>query len=721
MQEFIPSLERKLYNYMKRANYRPMKHTELIRSLRIEHSKRTQVREALKSLSDKGKIVRLRKNRWGLPDSRQTVTGIISIHPDGFGFVTSKESDVDIFIPRRWTGTALHSDEVQVVISSSKKVQSLKNNRRKRRGGEAAKGPKGRVIQVINRRLTRVSGILKTTAFHQYVIPDDPCIPHNIHVQRILPEAQTPREGHCVLLELLPWTDPDMALAGNLIEDLGPADDPGVAIRALLRTRDLSEDFPAQVSRRAQSVRQCVEADGAAPRHDLRDQFLFTIDPEDAKDFDDAVSLRRLPNDRWELSVHIADVASYVQLGDDVDREAELRGNSVYLVDRVLAMLPGDLTTNICSLLPDTDRFAHTAQMTLSSQGDLLSTETFPSLIRSSGRLTYREVQQSLDHEQKSELSARFRKMLSDMKVVSELLREKRRQAGAILFEMPEVRCILDAAGNVTEIRPRTDFTAYHLIEEFMLLANQAVAYRIASANCPGIWRVHEAPDESQWETMRMELDALGVQDSPSNAHDLNKIAESFSGSSIAHIVNLAMLRNFKRASYSNRRADHFGLAFSHYLHFTSPIRRYPDLITHRILKAIELNRAPPYSLKELARIADQCSRTEREADEAERQSIEIKRISFYDERMKAGDTGPFNAYITGIQGQGLQIELENTLQRGYIPFSYMHSQGRYRGNRKRPGRGKVSRHLLPNMGDPIKVTLENIDHARRRIEFRPA
>lgn len=697
-----------------------MKPHELARALKIG-DERQALRSALKSLKRKGLVVLVRKNRWALPQSEKVVVGTLSMHPDGFGFVSIPEPGMeDVFIPKRRTGTALHGDTVQVVLSRSQRKARSPGRRKAKRAEESEKGPSGHITQVLERRFTHLAGTLQKTPFYRYVIPDHPRILQNIHIQSCAKACEETPAGHRVVVELLPWEDTGAPIPGKLIEDLGPADAPGVDMVALLRSHGLDMDFPDEIEKASRSVAACRAPSQQPDRRDLREELCFTIDPEDARDFDDAVSLTRNTDGQWVLQVHIADVAAYVAPGDPIDREARERGNSVYLVDRVITMLPRHLTEKVCSLSPNEDRWAHTIKMTFSPRGKSLQVETFPSIIRSKARFNYEQVQAFLVDGQREDRPGTVYEMLSNMQKLAETLRRKRARSGSILFEMPEVRCVLNDAGETVDIVPRRAYVAYHLIEEFMLAANQAVARIIAQKGYPAVWRIHEPPDDEQWERIGHDLAALGIREPALTREDLNAIAEKVAGEPAAHIVNLAMLRNLKRAVYSAERADHFGLAFSHYLHFTSPIRRYADLIVHRVLKAIEQKVPPPYKANDIARIADQCSRTEREADEAEMQSVDLKRIEYYAAKLDAGDIGPYSALITSVTGRGLLVELRDTMQRGFVPFALI-PRDHYQVNAQRNrATGRRTRHTW-KIGDVLDVEITRVDKARKRVEFRPA
>ncbi len=718
MSDFIPSLERRLYDFMQRTDYRPMKQHELVRALNVAAGKRRDVRKALKSMEAQGQIVCLRKNRWALPDDRKVLTGELSVHPDGYGFVTPGERDQpDIFIGPRSMGTALHGDRVQLALTGARR---RRRGRRadNRKSAESAQ-LSGKVVRVLQRGYKQLAGLLKVTPHYQYVIPDNPRIQQNVRVESIAPEARSADDNHRVVVKLLEQDKPGAAIPGTVIEDLGPADAPGVDMLGVLRSHGLDETFPDKVEQASRALRPCAAPADEKRRRDLRKELLFTIDPEDARDYDDAVSLQRRSDSHWELSVHIADVAAYVEPESTIDKEARARGNSVYLVDRVITMLPRHLTEEVCSLAPNTDRYAHTVRMTISPRGKVVDYDTFPSLIRSSARLNYEQVQAFLVDGRMDGIDESVCAMLKDMHKLSDVLRRKRARNGSILFEMPEVRCVLDKDGEPVDIVPRKAYTAYHLIEEFMLAANQTVARCIAEKGYPAVYRIHEPPDAEQWERIATDLNALGINAPAQTRADLNDIAESVAGEPAAHIVNLAMLRNLKRAVYSNERAEHFGLAFSHYLHFTSPIRRYADLIVHRVLKAVERNEPAPYSGEEIRDTAEHITKTEKEADDAEQESIILKRIDYYAARLDAGDIGPYRALVTSMTRRGLLVELVDTLQRGLVPFALIPRDHYDINEARNRAVGRHTRHAW-HIGDLLDVEIVRVDKARKLIDFRP-
>ena len=486
---------------------------------------------------------------------------------------------------------------------------------------------------------------------------------------------------------------------------------------SVLRSYRVEEEFSDKATAEAEHLSPALSEADLAGRRDLRELVTFTIDPEDAKDHDDAVSLSRTPDGLWLLGVHIADVPHFVRRGSRIDQEAFQRGNSVYLVDRAIPMLPRHLTTEICSLQPWVDRLTHTVNVLVDDDGHVHRSETFLSVIRSSARLNYDQVQSLFDNRSDHGIATPVQHVLADMRLLAAALRRKRMAEGSIDLTMPEVKCVLDARGKPIRIFKRGASEAYHLIEEFMLVANCVVARLLHKARMPALYRIHEPPDDAQWLKMQADLRALGLRVSPHSKDSVNKVAREAAGSPREYTVHLAILRNLKRAVYSSKMLEHFGLSFPCYTHFTSPIRRYPDLAVHRILLAVEAGREPPYDAQEARRIAEHSSETERNADQAEQESIDIKRVEFYREKMARRDLGPFDGVVVSIIPKGLIVELGDTLQQGLLPFSsmlddiYVMSPERNRATGRR-------RRKTWTLGDRVTVSLARVDTARRRVDF---
>jgi ribonuclease R len=427
--------------------------------------------------------------------------------------------------------------------------------------------------------------------------------------------------------------------------------------------------------------------------------------------------LSRTADGHWRLGVHIADVPHYVMPGSRLDEEAFNRGNSVYLVDRAIPMLPPYLTTEVCSLVPHRDRLCHTAEMILSDEGLVLRAETFSSVIHSKARLNYDQVQDFFDGKDGHGVPAEIQEVLARMRPLARALRRHRMAAGAIDLAIPEIKCVLDSDGHPLAVMKRGAKEAYQLIEEFMLSANCVVAARLRDSGGPALYRVHEPPDEEQWAAMEADLKNLGVTDLDELRRRVAELVLRFAREPLSYVLHLAVLRNFKRARYAANLVGHFGLAFPCYTHFTSPVRRYPDLAVHRLLNAIEQRRPGPYSLEDAARIAAHCSATEENADDAETESVELKRIEFYRDLLQGGQTGPFEGIVVSVVPKGLIVELGETLQRGLIPFSSMMDDYYEVVPGKGMARGR-RRHAVWSLGRPVRVLITRVDTARRRVDF---
>ncbi len=559
-------------------------------------------------------------------------------------------------------------------------------------------------------------GRLMRNPYYWYVMPDQPRRKaRNIRV-RDFAAGLKPAEGHIVVLKLDQAPEADQ-LSGIVTEDLGRAETPGVDVLRIIRRRNFATNFP--LAARSQATRTTVPA--AKPlladgRRDLRAWTTFTMDPDDAKDFDDALSLTKLSDGSWQLGVHIADVSHYVTPDSPIDREARERGNTIYLVDRAISMLPPHLTADVCSLLPHKDRLTHTALLTFDRHQRLVATETFPSLIHSKARLTYGQATQFFAG-QTSTLPEEVCETLRALRPLARAWRKRRLQHGALDLAVPEVKCLMDEHGMITAIKQRGDDEAYQLVEECMLLANVAVAERLRAGGGPALYRIHDEPDAEQWDEMRDALRALGAPLIPATPDDLNKLLHHVAGTPLAATLNMVVVRCLKRALYSAELRPHFGLAFPRYTHFTSPIRRYPDLVIHRLLKAVEQGAPPPCSKSALAKLAAHCSATEKAADEAENESAEVKRVAFYAGKLRRGEIGPFPGVVTALLGKGLIVELRDSLQHGLLPYSALKNDFYQLNAARTHVRGK-RRGTQWKIGQPLEVLLERVDTANRWVDF---
>jgi len=709
------TLEQRVLAVLNKPKYQPLRRVELAQTLRLSDSERPRLRQALIQLEKEGKAVCLRKNRWA-PVAKTAglrISGTVRVMEKGFGLFTPDEGGAEIYIGRDDMKCALHEDRVSIEL--------FPKNTAANRGARdpAFNNREGRVIDVLERRNNEVVGLLRRTPYYACVIPDNLRLVHDIRVAEWESGLEQTAEDHKVVIRLDPWSDPFKPLTGVVMEDLGPRDDPNVEMQCILRSHGFRQSFPEKVLAEAAHMPNELRPEDYKNRRDLRKRITFTIDPETARDFDDAISLEKTAGG-WRLSVHIADVAHFVPRGSVIDEEALHRGNSIYLVDRVVMMLPTELTTRICSLNPKVDRLAHTVEILLDEAGDMQEAETFRSIIHSDARLTYEQAQALFDGDEDHGIPSRVAEAICALHPLTRKIRARRFAAGALEINTPQIKCLLGKDGKVASFRKGEAKEAYKLIEECMLLANVAVARKLKEAQRAAMHRIHEEPDEEQWAQMGAELQSLGIHAIPLTRNDINAVLEKIEGTPLEYTASLAVLRNLKRAGYSAEASGHFGLAFEDYVHFTSPIRRYPDLVIHRLLSALEDNRPSPYRLQDIESIAAQCTRTESEADSAEKESIELRRVEYYSTLLSKGETGPYPGGIIKILNKGFIVELSDTIQRGLVPFASI-TDDRYEVNAaKTRATGQRHRKIF-KIGDIVQVELVKVDMARKLIDFQLA
>lgn len=704
------SIDNQIIDFMKKPSYLPMKQHELAAALGItDKGERRSLRHQLYTLEDQGTIVRLRKNRWSLPNKENRMIGSVKMLPKGGAVIISDDPEIEeVFVGARNMGLAYPNDLVEVERYHSEYGERNASSSSSGRRGE------GRVTAVIERRMLEVVGTLKKARYHYFVTADNPNFPHSVRVT----ECEHIDKNHKVLVRLDPWTDPYQTITGTIIEDLGEASAPGVDVDSMLRAAGVEEAFPSRVIAEAEAIPNTIPESMLEGRRDLRKEVIFTIDPDTARDFDDAISLEPHPNGGWRLGVHIADVSAYVKPGSALDTEGYKRGNSIYLVDRVVMMLPTELTTQICSLNPNEDHLTHSAYIHLSDEGERLGYETFPAIIHSQCRMTYKQVQKHIDGEEGHQIPGFIQERLNKLYPLIRTVRKNRIRQGSLEINTPDVEIKLNERGEVDSMTPRSAAKeAYQLIEDCMLLANRAVAEKLMGADRPALYRIHEEPDEEQWNKMAMELNALGIPILPRSREELNEAFALAEGTPTEYTALLAILRNFKRAEYTARQVGHFGLAFEDYTHFTSPIRRYPDLVVHRLLKAIEKNSPPTLSKENIEEIASHCTETEKKADELEKKSTEKKRLNYFNQLLKAGKNSTFNGFIVGIKKRGMVIELPDSLQRGMVAFASIKSEWLEADDSllEVTNREGTTRYRL---GDPLEVMIAKVDVERALLDF---
>src|SRR5213080_2785065 len=608
------TIREKLLALVRAPDYRPRDRDEIARALGLQGRDRVAVRKTLSELERAGEIVRIRKNCYVLPSEADLVTGKLSIHQAGYGFlVPEKAGEPDIFIAAENTGTAMNGDRVVARIS-----RDVPPRRAKVRAGQAAQHrSEGRVIRILERARDTIVGTLQHSRNFYYVVPDDPRIVHDVYVQ-VPPRAALPKvptRGDKVVVRLEAWESRHVNPEGEIIEVLGAATAPGIDMLSIVRKYDLPTAFPKSVIDEANRIPQSVEQRMVDGREDLRDQFIVTIDPDDARDFDDAIDVEKIDNEGWRLGVHIADVSAYVTPDSALDREARRRGNSVYLPDRVIPMLPERLSNGVCSLNPQVDRLTHSIFLQFDRNGRIRHSRFARTVIRSAHRLTYKKAFAILKNPARDELGER----LHTSWALAALLRRKRFEHGSLDLDMPEVKVAVDKKGKPIRFERVENDESHQLIEEFMLAANEAVARELKNRGIPTIYRVHENPEAERLGEFREFVLAHGIRVGDlTHRGEMQKLLAAIGGTAEEHPLKIALLKSLKRARYTTTPLGHYGLAKTTYTHFTSPIRRYADLEVHRALAERDLPRRTLRAMPQLSAIADHISATERNAAEAE-------------------------------------------------------------------------------------------------------
>src|ERR1700757_3928289 len=602
-----PRITEQILALLSRKDYRPLNKIEIARKLGVSGSARVAVRRTLRNLERAGEIARIRKDRYVLPAEADLVTGKLSVHPAGYGFLTSeKPGESDVFIAAENVGTAMHGDRVVARISPEPPAGRIKGRR------------EGRVIRILERAHDTVVGTLQRSQNFYYVVPDDPRFVHDIYVRPVaVEEDQRSRTigtvGDKVVVRLADWVSRHVNPEGEIVEVLGPASAPGVDVLSIIRKYHLPTEFSSDVLEQAERIPESVDAQQISGRKDLRNQFIVTIDPDDARDFDDAIHVEKLPNGGWQLGVHIADVAAYVEPGSALDREGRRRGNSIYLPDRVIPMLPERLSNGVCSLKPEVDRLTRSVFIQFDKRGVTRSARFARSVIRSAHRLTYKEQYAILTSPPRDRLGERLHLAWE----LAALLRRKRFEHGALDLDFPEVKVWVDTHGKPVRLERVENDESHQLIEEFMLAANEAVARELKKRAIPTIYRGHENPDPEKLAEYREFVFSFGykVGDLTHRA-ELQRLLAEIRGKPEEQALKVGLLKSLKRARYDPQPLGHYGLAKTNYLHFTSPIRRYADLVVHRALGRDGLSGHParsasaPYypNLAEIASMAEHIS-----------------------------------------------------------------------------------------------------------------
>jgi ribonuclease R len=707
MDEQMKQLMDRLLTFMRDEAYKPLTVQELEEAFGItDASEFKELVKALVAMEEQGLVVRTRSNRYGVPEKMNLIRGKVTGHAKGFAFVVPEDPTLDdIFIPPSELKNAMHGDIVLV------RVNSQTSGARK----------EGTIVRILERGVTEVVGTYTESKHFGFVIPDDKKIVNDIFIPKHAANGAV--EGHKVVVRLTTYPEGRISAEGEVIKILGHKNDPGVDILSIIHKHGLPLQFPEDVIAHANSIPEEITEEDLKGRRDLRDQMIVTIDGEDAKDLDDAVTVTKLDNGHYKLGVHIADVSHYVKEGSPIDREAYERGTSVYLVDRVIPMIPHRLSNGICSLNPKVDRLTLSCEMEVNEHGEVVSHEIFQSVIRTTERMTYSDVNKILV-DKDEELRKKYEPLVPMFELMAELadiLRNKRMKRGAIDFDFKEAKVLVDEEGKPYDVILRERSVAERLIEEFMLLANETVAEHFHWMNVPFIYRVHEDPKPEKLQRFLEFITNFGyvVKGTGNQIHPraLQEVLEAVRGEPEEMVVSTVMLRSMKQARYDAESLGHYGLSTDFYTHFTSPIRRYPDLIVHRLIRTYLINgqldeETQQKWAEKLPDIAEHSSNMERRAVEAERETDDLKKTEFMEDKIGM----EFDGIISSVTNFGLFVELPNTIE-GLVHVSYL-TDDYYRYDERHYAMigertGKVYR-----IGDEITVRVINVNKDERIVDF---
>jgi ribonuclease R len=710
----VESLRQRLLNLLANPQYQPLNKTDLAKSLEVPIDGRSVFRRLLTDLEKDGKIARIRKERYVLPQEADLIVGILQMNPQGFGYVLNASGDGlgDVYISAENTSTALHRDKVVARIIREQVPQLRSGRQRARR--------QGKVIKILERANKQIVGTLQQSKKFFYVVPDDPCLFHDIYVEldhERLPQA--PRINDKVVVRLEEWESRHLNPEGEIVEVLGPARAPGVDILGIIKKYDLPVGFPSGVLEQAEKIPLTIPPSAISHREDLRTVQVFTIDPEDARDFDDAIHIRRF-GDQWEVGVHIADVSHYVTPGSALDREAYKRGNSVYLPDRVLPMLPERLSNGVCSLRPDEDHLTKSVIIRFDQAGRLKSHRFAATIIRSRFRLTYQEAYERLRQPPENQLDH----FLHQAWRIASALRERRFSKGALELDFPEVRVRVDQSGKAIGLIKEENDISHQLIEEFMLLANEIVGRETKNRSLPSVYRVHEDPDPEKLLEFQELARSHGLAPGDlSQKREMQRFLKLIAGRPDEGLLKVSLLRSLRKAIYLPAPLGHFGLAKGDYTHFTSPIRRYADLIVHRTFDALlssEANAAvlPRRKLARSSRLEEVCehiSATERIAADAEREAVRLKKLEYLEGLI--GGPHRFQATVVEVRNYGLVVEVPDALITGLIHVSSLGGDFFVYDGAKQQICGRRTRFTL-GLGDRLEVGVARVDRFKQQVDF---
>ena len=704
--DILKERKERILAYMESEGYVPIKRRDMRAMLSVPQEDREKFESLINELIAEGRVFETKKGKLASPKDLQMATGTFIGHARGFGFVTPDAGGEDIFIPASETMGAMQKDRVLYKVLHK---------------AEKGKKADGVIVRILERGQQRIVGTFEAgSKGYGFVVADDKKIAKDIFISRENTKGAV--TGHKVVVEITDYGEDRRNPEGKVIEILGHINDPGVDILSVIRRYELAVEFPEEVYAEIEHLgTEVAEADKKG-REDLRDLLTITIDGADAKDLDDAVSLKRLGNGNFELGVHIADVSHYVRENTALDKEAYARGTSVYLVDRVIPMLPHKLSNGICSLNPHVDRLALSCLMEVNGRGEVVSHRILESVINSDYRMTYTAVREILEDGAPALLEqyAEILPMLEDMEELRQILGEKRRKRGSVNFDLPESKIILDENGKPIDIKPYEKSIATNMIEEFMLVCNETIAENSFWQEMPFMYRSHQEPDEDKLEKMEQFLRGFGYylrkKDGEIHPRELQKVLQKAEETDEERIITRMVLRSMMQARYTAENGGHFGLAAKYYCHFTSPIRRYPDLEIHRMIKKMlhgELDeKASAYYRRKLPDWAKHCSKQERVAEDAERDTDALKKVEFMED--KVGQI--YEGIISGVTNWGIYVELPNTIE-GMVALSQMDDDYYEFDEKKMLVFGKRTKKSY-RLGDKVIVSVAKVDRMMGTSDF---
>ncbi|AYD41206.1 ribonuclease R [Clostridium fermenticellae] len=695
-----------ILSFMKEQAYKPMNIFELQRIFEISKEDRKEFSKVLKSMEKDGEIVKTRTDYYGIPDRMGLVVGKVQGHQKGFAFIIPEKEDVpDVFIPSSYLNGAMNGDKVVA------KVNKQSGNGKK---------CEGEIIRILERANKTIIGTYEDSKNFGFVVPEEIRIYQDIFISKHCKGSA--RTGDIVIAEITTWPEKRRNPEGKIVEVIGKKGDKGIDILTIIKKNNLPEKFPEKVQAYADSIPDDIPDKEYRRRKDLRNLTVVTIDGEDAKDLDDAVSLEKLPNGNYHLGVHIADVSNYVTEKNPIDKEALKRGNSVYLIDRVIPMLPKKLSNGVCSLNPKVDRMTLSCFMEIDKTGKVVEYNITESIINSNERMTYTDVTKILrDHDE--ETIKKYDYLVDKFKLMEELckvLYKKRILRGAIDFDFEECKIILDEKGKPVEIKPYERAIANRIIEEFMLVCNETIAEHMFWNNTPFVYRIHEDPDDEKLMRFNEFVHNLGyvVKMNKEKVHpkSLQEVVEKVRGKAEEIVVNTLLLRSMKQARYSPECVGHFGLAARYYCHFTSPIRRYPDLIIHRIIKefingGLDQKRCSKL-MPQVEYASKHSSEMERIAQDAEREVDDLKKAEYMSERIGQ----EFEGIISSVTNFGMFVELPNTIE-GLVHMSTLEDDYYIYDEKHLSLIGERTKKIF-RLGDKVKIKVSRVDMFAHEIYF---